>query len=347
MTAYTVVNHMLLPKAYRRSVEEDYWHLREAVQLWDVSCQRQVEISGPDAARLAQWMTPRNLGMAEVGQCMYVALTNDRGGMVNDPVLLKLGADRFWLSVADADVLLWALGLAVGAGINACVREPDVSPLSIQGPRAADLLARVFGERVREIRRFRFEWVEFGDALHPLARTGYSSQDGFELFLCGADHGGALWDALWEAGGNLDVAPGCPNLIDRIEAGLLSYGNDMTSLDTPLECGLARFCALDGGFDFLGRESLRALRRRGVDRRIRGVRFEGPPCATCVSHWPVHSAAPGGACVGRITSAAWSPRHCANVGLAMIARDHWNPGTAVSIAAPDGERDGVVVVPPI
>ena len=115
---YSVVNHMLLPKAFARPVEEDYWHLREHVQIWDVSCQRQVQIGGPDAARLVQWMTPRDLRRARVGDCLYVAITDSEAGLINDPVLLKLTDDRYWLSIAEFGRLLYAKGWSRGLGLT-------------------------------------------------------------------------------------------------------------------------------------------------------------------------------------------------------------------------------------
>ena len=330
---FTVVNHMLLPKAYGRSVEEDYRHLREAVQVWDVSCERQVQIEGPDAARLVQMMTPRNIGGARVGDCLYLPLTDSDGGIVNDPVLLKLADDRFWLSIADSDVLLYALGLATGAGLDVHVSEPDVSPLAVQGPRAEALMVRLFGERIRRVEFFKFARFEFGGVEQVIARSGYSRQGGFEIYLRDAALGGALWDAVWEAGQSLDIAPGCPNLIERIEGGLLSYGNDMTRENNPLELGLAKLCTLDGSIDFIGREALGRIATGGVTRIMRGVVFDGPPGPVCATPWPITAV---GRIVGRITSAAWSPRLKRNVGLSLIDREFWGPGQPVEVETPDG-----------
>lgn len=340
---FSVVNHMLLPKAFQRSVEEDYWHLREHVQMWDVSCQRQVEISGPDAARLVQRMTPRDICKARIGQCLYIPLVDETGGMINDPVLLKLAEDRFWLSIADSDVLLWAKGLAIGAGLDATVDEPDVSPLALQGPKAEDLLATLFGEEIRSIRFFRFGWIDFQGTRQVVARSGFSKQGGFEIYLNDGSLGGALWDLLWEAGQTFNIMPGCPNLIERIEGGLLSYGNEMTQENNPLECGLGHYCALDGSVDFIGRNALQEIRNRGIDRVIRGVAFGGPPCPPCGKPWPVLVGNDEQRQVGQITSAAYSPRLKANVGLSMIAKDCWMAGQKVKVVSADGKiRDGIV-----
>ena len=339
---YTVYNHMLLATGFS-SVEDDYWHLRQHVQLWDVACERQVEVAGPDAARLVQMMTPRNLGKAVVGQCVYAPLTDEKGGMVNDPIILKLAEDRFWLSIADSDVLLWARGLAVGMGLDVHVFEPDVSPLAVQGPKAEDLMAAVFGAEVRDIRFFRFKWLEFDG--HPLliARSGWSKQGGFEIYLDRSDLGERLWDELWQAGQPFNVAPGCPNLIERIEGGLFSYGNDFTNDHNPLECALEAYCDLDGGFDFLGKAALRQARADGLNRQIRGIRFGGETCPSCREVWPVFQM---GQKAGEITSACFSPALEANIAIAMIDRSAWEIGTGVEIETPEGQRKGRVCALP-
>ncbi len=330
---FSVVNHMLLPKAFQASLEEDYWHLREHVQIWDVSCQRQVQISGPDAERLVQWMTPRDIGKAKVGDCLYLAIVDQKGGMVNDPVLLKLAADRFWLSIADSDLLLFALGLALGADLDVEIEEPDVSPLAVQGPKAEDLMVEVFGPRLRDIGFFKFDYVDFENSRQLVARSGYSRQGGFEIYLKDGRLGPALWDRIWQAGQAYNIAPGCPNLIERIEGGLFSYGNEMTRENNPLELGLDRFCTLDGSVDFLGLEALRRIASHGVARRMRGILFDGGTCPPCVRPWPVMV---DGEPVGQITSGIWSPRLKRNVGLSFIQRGAWEIGQEVGVKTPDG-----------
>lgn len=332
VSAYTVYNHMLLPAAFR-SLEEDYWHLVGHVQLWDVGCERQVELRGPDAARLAQAMTPRDLGRAAVGQCLYAPLVDENGGMINDPVVLKLAEDRFWLSIADSDVLLWAKGLAYGLGLDVTLREPDVCPLAVQGPRSDDVMAAVFGEDVRAIRFFRFATLLFRG--HPLvvARSGWSKQGGFEVYADGAEIGLALWDALWEAGQGFNIGPGCPNLIERIEGGLLSYGNDILYGENPYECGLDRYCNLDRPIEFIGRAALEKVAAQGPARKIRGLRIEGAPSLPAAEPWPVHGQ---GRRIGEVRSAVWSPRMNSNIANAMLDRAFWPVGTEVQVETPSG-----------
>lgn len=330
---FSVVNHMLLPKAFQRSVEEDYWHLKEHVQIWDVSCQRQVEISGPDAAELVQWMTPRNLSKAKIGDCLYIPILNDQAGLINDPVLLKLAEDRFWLSIADSDVLLYAKGLAIGRGLNVMVQEPDVYPLAIQGPRAEDLLSEIFGTHIQDIGFFKFGWIEFQGTRQLIARSGYSRQGGFEIYLKGASLGGPLWDKIWQAGQSHNISPGCPNLIERIEGGLLSYGNEMTPENNPFEFGLGKYCSLDGAVEYIGRTALEKIAASGPTRLIHGILFDAPACPTCAIPWPVLSEDQQ---IGAITSGIYSPRLKQNIGLSLIEEGFWTPGQKISVKLPDG-----------
>ncbi len=336
--AYSVYNHMLLPLAFRPA-EENYWHLKRHVQVWDVSCQRQVEIRGTDAARLVQLMTPRDLSAAAVGQCLYAPLVDAAGGMINDPIVIKLTEDRFWLSIADSDVLLWAAGLGYGLGLDVTVGEPDVSPLAIQGPRSDDLMANLFGDDVRTIRFFRSEIMDFRG--HPLlvARSGWSKQGGFEIYLDEPSLAHDLWDAAFEAGRDLEVAPGHPNAIERIEGGLLSYGGDMTREHNPFECGLDAFCHVDRDIEFIGRDALRRIAAEGVSRRIVGLRIDATELPLCTTRWPVHA---DGREVGGLSSVAVSPRFGCGVGLAMLDRDYWTPAQKVSVHAPDGEYSASV-----
>ena len=333
---FSVVNHMLLPKAYEQSVEEDYWHLREYVQLWDVSCQRQVEVKGKDASRLIQWMTSRDISKAKIGQCFYVPLVDETGGMINDPVLLKLDENHYWLSIADSDVLLWAKGLAVGAGMAVQVDEPDVSPLAIQGPKSEDLIASIFGEHIRDIKFFHYGWIEFQGKPQLIARSGYSKQGGFEIYLRGSQYGSALWDIIWNAGKAFNMKPGCPNLIERIEGGLLSYGNEFTRENNPLECGLSHYCKLDGSIDFLGAKALQEINAQGIQRIMRGVLFDGGVTPPCGKPWPVMTR-DGSQQIGQITSGIYSPRLKQNVGLSMIERSHWDIGTEVLVLTSGGK----------
>jgi len=340
VSAYTVYNHMLLPTSFRHSVDDDYWQLRSAVQIWDVACERQVELQGPDALRLAQLLTPRDLGRVANGRCAYVPAVDTAGRLLNDPLLLRLADDRIWLSIADSDLALYALGLAAGRGLDVRVSEAPVHPLAVQGPLADAVMAEVLGEDVRRIGFFAHAWLPFQGRQLLVSRSGWSVQGGFELYLDDPSLGHALWDAMWSAGERHDIRAGYPHPAERIEGGLLSYGNDVTAADTPLEAGLGRYCdGLDAGVACLGLEALRAQRDAGVRRRIAGLALDGAPVTGVVPPWPV---AAGTAPAGQVTSAAWSPRLEQTVCLAMLAVEACDVGTAVDVATPSGPRQGIV-----
>ena len=259
-------------------------------------------------------------------------------------MILKLDSHRFWLSIADSDVLLWAKGLALGFGLDVAIDEPDVWPLSVQGPKADDVMARVFGDEVRAIRFFDFKPLDFQAQPVLVARSGYSRQDGFEIYPYSSAFAPALWDELLRVGADFNILPSSPNMIDRIEAGFLSYGNEMTRQNNPLECGLERYCRLDGSIEFIGREALLRIAEVGPERIIRGVLFDGERCPACADPWPVSTES---GVVGQITSAIWSPRLNQNVALGMLERGYWQPGTRVAVDSGDGvARSGVVTALP-
>lgn len=336
--AYTVYNRMLLPTVFE-SVEADYRHLKTHVQVWDVSCERQIELNGPDAARLMRLLTPRDLSKMQDDQCYYVPVVDENGGMLNDPVAIKHSEDRWWISIADSDLLFWVKGLAMGTGLNVRVFEPDVSPLAVQGPKADDLMARVFGDVVRDIRFFRYKRLAFQDTEFIVARSGYSKQGGYEIYVENGAYGMPLWNALFEAGADLNVRPGCPNLIERIEGGLLSYGNDMTMENTPLECGLGKFCKPAEDSDHIGKDTLAAEAVTGPNRQIRAISIPGDPVSPARSAWPLFK---DGMRVGQVTSAAWSPDFDTNVAIGMVDVGHWDADTELEVRTPTGDRAAIV-----
>ncbi|WP_170760541.1 dimethylsulfoniopropionate demethylase [Ruegeria lacuscaerulensis] len=336
--AYTVYNRMLLPTVFE-SVEADYRHLKTHVQVWDVSCERQVELRGPDASRLMQMLTPRDLRGMLAGQCYYVPIVDETGGMLNDPVAVKLSDDRWWISIADSDLLLWVKGIANGYRLDVLVDEPDVSPLAVQGPKADALMARVFGDRVRDIRFFKFDMFEFEGRDLAVARSGYSKQGGFEIYVEGSDLGMPLWNALFAAGEDLQVRAGCPNLIERIEGGLLSYGNDMTDDNTPHECGLGKFCNTHTAIGCIGRDALLRVAKEGPVQQIRPIAIDGDAVPACDRLWPIYAS---GKRVGQVTSSVWSPDFETNVSIGMLRLSHWDAGTEVEVETPDGMRRATV-----
>lgn len=308
----TVYNHTLLPSWFR-SLSEDYWHLVEHVQVWDVSCEKQVQIKGPDAARLVQWMTPRDLSKAAPDQCFYVPICDERGRIINDPIAINVDQDTWWVSIADSDIYLWAKGLALGAKLDVEVTEPKVWPVAVQGPKAEELMSRLFGDEVTDIRFFRFKRLAYRGHEFIVARSGWSGQGGFEIYIDDAELGVALWDDLFKIGEDLNVGHGCPNNIERMETGLLSFGSDMDFDNTPLECGLGKYCHLDSDLPSMSIEALRLQRDAGVPRQLMGVVCPSVAEASSHNHLLVD-----GKPVGEITSQTLSAKYDVWLGYAML-----------------------------
>ena len=312
--AYTVYNHMLLPTIFD-SVEADYWHLCEHVQVWDVSCERQIEIKGPDSKRLVQMMTPRDIKKAVEGQGLYAPLCGRNGGVLNDPLLIKLSENHWWLSIADSDIKLWSRGLASGFDLNVQIAEAEIWPLAVQGPKAEELVSRVFGDEVRDIRFFRSKMLNFQGKEMMVARSGYSKQGGFEIYLNDPGLAEPLWDELFDKGHDLNVGPGCPNLIERIESGLISYGNDITDEHNPFECGLDTFIDLDADIEALSLPALRAIAGKHENQLI-GLTFDQP------MEFNSFNIEFEGRIIAEISSQVWSPRFNKHLAMAMMKRDY-------------------------
>ena len=260
VTAYTTYNHMLLPASFG-NLEKEYFHLKEHVQVWDVAAERQVQVIGKDATKLVQLMTCRNLSKAKTGRCYYVPIIDEQGGMLNDPVALKLSENKWWLSLADSDISLYAKGIASGLSLKVEISEPDVNIMAVQGPKSFKLMEKVLGKKINELKFFGFDYYTFKGNKFLIARSGWSKQGGYEVYVENISSGQDLYDHLFEIGVEFDVKPGCPNLIERIESGLLSYGNDFDNQDNPFECGFEKYVNLESDVVFLGKEKLKKIFR--------------------------------------------------------------------------------------
>ncbi len=314
VTAYTVYNHMLLPAAFG-SIEESYHHLKKDVQVWDVAAERQVEISGKDSAKLVQLMTCRDLSKSKIGRCYYCPIIDDNGNLINDPVILKLSEDKWWISIADSDVIFFAKGLAVGNKFDLKISEPKVDIIAIQGPKSFGLMEKVFGKVITELKFFGFDYFDYKGTKHLIARSGWSKQGGFEVYVENTTSGQDLYDYLFEIGKEFNVKPGCPNLMERIESGLLSYGNDFDNDDNPFECGFEKYVNLETDITFLGKEKLRKIKSEGIKRKLMGVQIETNEINLTGS---IKIMSNEGNLIGDLRSACYSPHFKKVIGIAMI-----------------------------
>ena len=341
--AYTVYNHMLFPICFS-DLEEEFWHLINHVTLWDVAVERQVEITGPDALTFTNMITPRDLTKCAVGQGKYVAITADDGGIINDPVLLRLGEKHFWLALADSDVLLWARGVALRSGLKVQITEPDVSPLQVQGPKAKALIADLFGKQASELRYYYFVETALDGIPLVVTRTGWTGEVGFEIYLRDGARGDDLWERVMAAGKPYELRPTGPSDIRRVEAGILNWGADMTLDNNVYEVGLERLVDEGKSTDYVGRDALRRIKASGVTRRLVGVEIDGPAIEFNAAKWPVRAS---GRAVGHITSALHSPRLKKNIGYAFVPVGSADLGTRLSVTLPGGaERAATVVLRP-
>jgi glycine cleavage system aminomethyltransferase T len=337
---YTVYNHMFFPIRYD-TLEAEYWHLLNHVTMWDVAVERCLEISGPDGFRFTQLMTPRDLSKCAVGQAKYVLVTAPDGGILNDPVLTRMDENRFWLALASSDVLFYAKGLAAHAGMDVEIREADVSPLQIQGPKSKDVVGDLFGDEVLNLKYYWFTKTKLHGIPVVVTRTGWTSEVGYEIYLCDSSRGTELWDTILEAGKRYNIRPTGPSDIRRIEGGIFNWGADMHWDNNPYEMGLDRLVDLDMEADFMGKEVLRRIRDEGVSRRIVGVEFQGPPFPWLNStKWAVHS---DGKRIGSVTSAIYSPRLQKNIGYAWVPVELSEEGTTLEVHSEWGRRSATVI----
>ncbi|WP_438995967.1 glycine cleavage T C-terminal barrel domain-containing protein [Candidatus Puniceispirillum sp.] len=344
LAAASVYNHMYMPTSYGDPMAE-YDRLINGVAMWDVAVERQVALKGPDAIALAKYLTPRNLDNLKIGVGKYVPLCDFNGTLINDPVLLQISEDEVWLSIADSDVKLWAAGIAGARGMDVRVFEPDVSPLAIQGPKANDVVRDLFGDWVDEIKYFGFRATELKGIPMVLARSGWSKQGGFELYLQDGSKGGILWDLVAEAGKPYDIGPGTPNYIERVESGLISYGADTDDMSNPFELGMDRLIDLDQPQDFVGKAALSDIKARGATRRFMGLIIDGEKfTSTNENRWPVEW---NGANAGYVSASAYSPRLDANIALAMVSVAAIASGDKVHVLNETGRLTAKIVPLPM
>jgi glycine cleavage system aminomethyltransferase T len=339
-TAFSVYNHMYMPVTYNGTTE-DYKKLLDGVQLWDVGVERQVQIKGPDAETLSQLLTPRNIKKCSIGQAMYTPLTDFNGRLINDPVMLKIEKDCYWFSVSDGDLLLWVQGIAAGYKFDVDVVEPDVSPLQVQGPNSKKLMTKVFGDWVNDLGFYKFKAVDHEGIPMVVARMGYSKELCYEIFLQDHSKGNELWEILWQAGQDLNISPGSPNIILRLEGGILSYLADIDRTNNPYEVGLDWIVDLDQEDDFIGKDALREICLKGPEKKLIGAEIHGDPITIFnAEHWPVFIDSKK---VGSMNAMVYSPRLNKNICYTILDIEHAKSGQEIIITSPNGELKAITV----
>ena len=336
VTAYTTYNHMLLPAAFG-SVEDSYYHLKKDVQIWDVAGERQVEISGKDSATLVQLMTCRDLSKSKDGRCYYCPIIDDQAGLINDPVVLRLNENKWWISIADSDVILFAKGLAIGHKFDVKIIEPNVNIMAVQGPKSFKLMEKIFGEKITKLKFFGFDYFDFKGTHHLIAQSGWSKQGGYEIYVENTKSGLELYDYLFEVGKEFNVKPGCPNLIERIESSLLSYGNDIDNNDNPLECGFDKFVNLENDINFLGKEKLKKIKSEGIQKKLMGIKIDGKQISLTSSKNIYDK---NNNLIGELRSVTYSPHFKQIIGIVMIKQPYYEYAEDVYVELDDAKFNG-------
>jgi aminomethyltransferase len=337
---FSVYNHMYIPRDFGNP-EQNFWNLVNDAILCDVGVERQVEITGPDAAKFTQMLTPRDLSKMAVGQCKYILITNADRGILNDPILLRLAENHFWISLADSDILLWAQGLAVHSGLDVTIGEPDVSPLQLQGPKSGEVMRELFGDSILDLRYYWLREVDLDGIPLIVSRTGWSSELGYEIYLRDSSRGDALWERIMAAGMQHGLKPGHTSSIRRIEGGMLSYHADADINTDPYELGFDRLVDLDMEADFIGKDALRRIKAEGASRKQVGLIIDSAPLkGPNTTFWKINK---DGETIGKVTSAVYSPRLEQNIALAMVAAEHANIGAKVEIVTRSGPTQATIV----
>ncbi len=337
---FSVYNHMYIPRDFG-DPEQNFWTLVNDAILCDVAVERQVEITGPDAAKFTQMLTPRDLSNMAVGQCKYILITNAEGGILNDPILLRLAENHFWISLADSDILLWAQGVAVHSGLDVTITEPDVSPLQLQGPKSGQIMQELFGDSILDLKYYWLREMDLDGIPLIVSRTGWSSELGYEIYLRDGTQGDALWERIMAAGLPFGLKPGHTSSIRRIEGGMLSYHADADINTNPFELGFDRLVNLDMEADFIGKAALRRIKEEGVSRKQVGLIIEGEPLkGPNTTFWAINQ---GGEAIGKVTSAVYSPRLEQNIALAMVSVDTAVVGAQVEVVTGSGPVQATVV----
>ena len=315
LSSYTVYNHMLLPTGFNHSLEDDYYHLKEHVQVWDVAGERQVEISGQDSAKLVQLMTCRDLSNSRDGRCYYCPIIDDQGGLINDPVVLRHSKEKWWLSIADSDVILYAKGLSIGHDLEVNICEPSVDILAVQGPKSFALMEKILGNKITKLKFFDFDYFEFQGKKLLIARSGWSKQGGYEIYVENKNSGQKLYDRLFDTGKEFNVRPGYPNLIERIESALLSCGNDFDINDNPLECGFEKYTDIDSKVESIGKKILKTIKSKGITKRLMGIKVDAQSIDVSDS---IEVKDINNNHIGELRSGVYSPTFKKVIGICMI-----------------------------
>ena len=340
VTGFTVYNKMYLPTGFS-SPEKEYESLINDVTFGDFAAERQIEINGPDAYEFLRYVQPRNLEKCEIGFCKYIILTDQNGGIINDACLLRLEENKFWISPGDGDVILWLQGIAINSGMDVSIHEPDASPLQISGPKSGKLIQKLFKGEHDDLGYYKAKITTLDDIPMVIARTGWSGELSYELYLQDRTLGNKLFELVYKAAEEFNGRVIAPNNIRTIEGGILSYGGDFGREHNPYTIGLGRLVDVDQEIDFIGKEALKKIKETGLTEKLVGLELDGEPITKAPENfWQVNC---NNNKVGRVSRAFFSPRLKKNIALAIVDIEFANEGSELIVESPYGDLQSIVV----
>jgi len=342
----TVYNRIYHPRGYVRPEDGgatvEYEALVNHVTLWNVAVERQIRVAGPDAEAFVNYVITRDATRIQPMNGKYVILCNEKGGILNDPVLLRLSENEFWFSLSDSDVMFWLQGVNVGRKANVEIDEIDVCPVQIQGPKSVALMTDLVGDQVGELPSYGLMEATVAGCDVVVSQTGFSGEKGYEIYLRDATlHAEKLWDAVLAAGEAHNLMVIAPAHQRRIAAGILSWGQDMDAETLPFQCNLGYQVPRTKAADYVGKarlEEVRSLVEAGnppFKLTLAGLALGGRPIEEYAPDFWLISGADGGKPVGYVTSPWYSPELETNIALGYVPCSMATPGTQVKVWLPD------------
>jgi aminomethyltransferase len=345
----TVYNRMYHPRGYVKPEDGgamvEYDALVNHVTMWNVAVERQIRVKGPDALKFTNYVITRDASRIEVMNGKYVILCNSKGGVLNDPILLRVAEDEFWFSLSDSDIMFFLQGVNHDKKFDVTIDEIDAAPVQIQGPKSVDLMADLVGEAVRDIPYYGLMEAKVGGRDCIISQTGFTGEKGYEIYLKDATlYADDMWNAVLETGKKHSLRVIAPAHHRRIAAGILSWGQDLDSETYPFQCNLGYQVPRKKTDDYIGKEALEAMRAKmeagdkPYSNQLVGFVLGGKPIEEYApDFWLVSE--DGSTPVGYLTSPWYSPELETNIAMGYVPYEKRDVGNKFKFHLPDEYSD--------
>ncbi len=342
----TVYNRVYHPRGYVRPEDGgamvEYSAIVNHVTMWNVAVERQIQVIGPDAEKFVNYVITRDATRIEPMHAKYVILCNQQGGVLNDPVLLRLSDDEFWFSLADSDIMLWLQGVNADNRYNVKISEIDVSPLQIQGPKSLALMTDLIGQEINHIPYYGLLEGQIAGRDVVVSQSGFSGENGYEIYLRDATlYAEDLWNTILDIGKKHSLMVIAPAHHRRIAAGILSWGQDMDFETLPFQCNLGYQVPRNKKTEYVGKEALENVRKQMEEGNtpfkttLVGMEFGGKQIDDYAPDFWLISGHEGGDPIGYVTSPWYSPELETNIAMGYVPCGMHSVGTKLQIHLPD------------